>query len=356
MNIQKTLTTSPKTLPPADKLGFGQFFTDHMFVAKYREGQGWYEAKILPYSPLSMDPGASVFHYGQALFEGMKVFRQDDGKIVFFRPEFNHQRLADGAKRVCLEAPPLELFMQALQELVAVDERWIPKEPNTSLYIRPTLIGTEAFLGVRPSHETTFFIILSPVGSYYSEGTQPVKIWTEEKYLRAAPGGLGAVKAGANYASSLKAAYESKQKGYAQVLWLDTDREGIEEVGTMNVFFVFDNEIVTPALNGSILAGGTREAVIHILKSKHLPIVERRITITEVIEKIQNGKLREAFGTGTAAVISPMGILAYKGKEWVINDNKNGALSTELYKQITSIQHGTAPDIFNWIVPLQKNL
>lgn len=354
MNIEKTLTSSPKTLPPSDKLGFGQFFTDHMFVAKYREGQGWYEAKIQTYGPLSMDPGASVFHYGQALFEGMKAFRQKDGQIVFFRPEFNHQRLVQGAARVCLEAPPKELFMQALHELVAIDERWIPKEHNTSLYIRPTLIGTEAFLGVRPSRETTFFVILSPVGSYYSEGTQPIKIWTEENYLRAAPGGLGAVKAGANYAASLKAAYESKQNGYAQVLWLDTDREGIEEVGTMNAFFVFDNEIVTPALNGSILAGGTREAVLHILKSKNLPVVERRITITEVIEKIQNGKLREAFGTGTAAVISPIGVLSYKGKEWVINNNENGALSMALYNQITSIQRGTGPDPFHWILPLKK--
>ena len=235
-----------------------------------------------------------------------------------------------------------------------MDERWIPQEANTSLYIRPTLIGTEAFLGVRPSHETTFFVLLSPVGSYYSEGTKPIKIWTEEKYLRAAPGGLGAVKAGANYASSLKAAYESKQKGYAQVLWLDVDREGIEEVGTMNVFFVFDDEIVTPALNGSILSGGTRNAIIQVLKAKNLPIVERRITITEVIEKIKAGKLREAFGTGTAAVISPIGVLCYKGKEWTINDNQNGPLSTDLYNEITSIQRGTRPDPFNWIVPLNK--
>lgn len=353
MNIQKTLTSTPKTLPPSDKLGFGNFFTDHMFVAKFREGKGWYDASITPYGPLSVDPGASVFHYGQALFEGMKAFRQKDGRVVFFRPEFNHQRLAEGAARMCLEAPPKELFMEGMKELVKVDERWIPSEPNTSLYIRPTLIGTEAFLGVRPSHETTFFILLSPVGSYYSEGTKPIKIWTEEKYLRAAPGGLGAVKAGANYASSLKAAYESKQKGYAQVLWLDVDRQGIEEVGTMNVFFVFDNEIVTPALNGSILSGGTRGAIIDVLKSKNLPIVERKVTITEVVEKLQAGKLKEAFGTGTAAVISPIGVLAYKGKEFVINNNENGPLSNELYKEITDIQCGASTDRYNWIMPLK---
>lgn len=354
MKIQKTLTTTPKALPPSDKLGFGQYFSDHMFVAKYREGQGWYEAKIEPYGPFSVDPGASVFHYGQALFEGMKAFRQQDGKIVFFRPEFNYHRLVEGAERICLQPPPMELFMKAIHELVAVDEKWIPQDPSTSLYLRPTLIGTEAFLGVRPSHETVFYVLLSPVGSYYSEGTKPVRIFTEEKYVRAAPGGLGAVKAGANYAASLKAAYEAKQKGYAQVLWLDVDHEGIEEVGTMNVFFVFDNEIVTPALNGSILAGGTRGAVIDVLKSKNLPIVERRVTITEVIEKLQQGRLKEAFGTGTAAVISPIGTLSYKGKEWTINNNENGPLSNELYKEITSIQRGTAPDRFNWIVPLEK--
>lgn len=349
IEIKKTLTTMPKALPPSDKLGFGNYFTDHMFVAKYAEGKGWYDAQILPYGPIPLDPGASVFHYGQALFEGMKAFRQNDGHIVLFRPEFNHERMADGAERMCLETPPLELFMQGLKELVKVDERWIPQGPNTALYIRPTLIGTESFLGVRPSHETMFFIILSPVGSYYSEGTKPVKIWTEEKYLRAAPGGLGAVKAGANYAASLKGALEAKQRGYAQVLWLDVEHQGIEEVGTMNVFFVFKNEIVTPALNGSILPGGTRAAIIELLKSKKLPISERRLTITEVVERLSKGELLEAFGTGTAAVISPIGALHYQGKDWEINQGQTGSLSTELYNEISAIQRGEQADIFGWI-------
>lgn len=352
-NISKTLVTTQKPLPPSDKLGFGNYFTDHMFVAKYSEEKGWYEASIQPYGPLSIDPGASVFHYGQALFEGMKAFRQgDDGKVVFFRPEFNYHRLCEGAERLCLQAPPMELFMQGLHELVAADERWIPREPNTSLYIRPTLIGSEAFLGVRPSRETIFFILLSPVGSYYSEGTKPVKIWTEEKYLRAAPGGLGAVKAGANYASSLKAALEAKKKGYAQVLWLDVEHLGIEEVGTMNAFFVFNNEVVTPALNGSILSGGTRDAVIQVLKKKNLPIVERRITIVEVIERLEKGELKEAFGTGTAAVISPIGVIHYNEKDWTINNNENGPISTEIYNEITGIQKGLKKDEFGWITPL----
>ncbi len=350
--IKKTLTNSPKQLPSPDKLGFGQYFTDHMFVAKFNEGQGWHHTEIVPYGPLSIEPGASVLHYGQSLFEGMKAFRQDDGRIVFFRPEFNGHRLADGAARVCLEAPPMDLFLQGLKELVSVDQRWVPSHPNTSLYIRPTLIGTESFLGVRPSKETTFFIILSPVGSYYAEGARPIKIWTEETYLRAAPGGLGAVKAGANYAASLKAALAAKEKGYAQVLWLDVEHQGIEEVGTMNIFFVFKNEIVTPALNGSILPGGTRSAIIELLKKKNLPLVERKITITEVIDKLKKGELLEAFGTGTAAVISPIGELHYQGHDWMINNNQVGSLSSTLYSEITGIQKGALKDDMNWIVPL----
>lgn len=353
IDIKKTLTTSAKALPPSDKLGFGQFFTDHMFVVKHTPERGWYDAQVLPYGPLAIDPGASVFHYGQALFEGMKAFRQADGQVVFFRPEFNHQRLVDGAARMCLEAPPMDVFMEGIQALVQADQRWIPEGPNTALYIRPTLIGTEPFLGVRPSKETLFFVLLSPVGSYYSEGTKPVKIWTEEKYLRAAPGGLGAVKAGANYASSLKAALEAKQKGYAQVLWLDVDHQGIEEVGTMNVFFVFKNEIVTPALNGSILSGGTRDAVLEILRSHNRPAVERKITITEVIDRLKQGDLLEVFGTGTAAVISPVGELHYQGKDWVINGGVNGQTSNQLYAEITGIQSGLIQDSRGWITPLK---
>lgn len=351
-NISIKLTQNPKTLPTPEKLGFGQYFTDHMFVAKFAEGRGWYESSIEPYGPLSLEPGASVFHYGQALFEGMKAFRQSDGRISLFRPEFNYHRMAEGAARMCLEAPPLDVFMQGLEKLISVDQRWVPSAPNTSLYIRPTLIGTESFLGVRPSRETMFFIILSPVGSYYGEGAKPVRIWTEETYLRAAPGGLGAVKAGANYAASLKAALAAKAKGYSQVLWLDVEHQGIEEVGTMNVFFVFKNEIVTPKLNGSILAGGTREVIIELLEQKKLPIVQRRITITEVIDRLQKGELLEAFGTGTAAVISPMGELHYQGREWVINENKVGALSASLLTEITEIQKGLRPDNLGWMKPL----
>lgn len=350
--IPRTLTKNPKAIPPSQSLGFGQYFSDHMFVAKYIEGQGWDSGQVIPYGPLSIDPGASVFHYGQALFEGMKAFRQEQGEVVLFRPQFNHQRFCEGALRLCLEAPPEDLFLAGIHQLIATDERWLPSEPNTSLYIRPTLIGTEAFLGVRPSRETLFFVLLSPVGAYYSEGSKPIKIWTEEKYLRAAPGGLGAIKAGANYASSLKAALEAKQKGYSQVLWLDVEHKGIEEVGTMNVFFVFQDEIVTPALNGSILAGGTRDCVMQLLRSKNKKVVERKITIDEVVDGIKSGQLQEALGTGTAAVVSPIGLLHYRGQDWSIQGGESGPLSTQILQEITAIQRGTMPDIFHWLTPL----
>ncbi|MFN7730177.1 MAG: branched-chain amino acid aminotransferase [Bdellovibrio sp.] len=350
--INKSISPSARLLPANDKLGFGQFFTDHIFTANYTEGDGWNSAEIKPYQNFQIDPGASVFHYGQALFEGLKAFRQMDGRIVLYRPQFNAARIQDGADRLCMAPPPLELTMQAIRELVKVDERWVPSGKGTSLYIRPTLIGTEAFLGVRPSKSYLYFIMLSPVGAYYGEGAKTIKIWVEDKYLRAAPGGLGAVKAGANYAGSLKAAFEAKKKGYAQVLWLDTSREAIEEVGTMNVFFVFKNEIVTPALNGSILPGGTRDCVLHLLKHWNLPIRERKLTVAEVEDAHAAGDLLEVFGTGTAAVISPVGELCFKGKPMTIGGGDVGPLSLRLLEEISGIQYGERKDQFGWIEPI----
>lgn len=350
MRIERQLTTTPKTLPDANQLVFGKHFSDHWLLAKYSEGQGWYESTIRPLEPIPVHPGASVFHYGQALFEGMKAFRQPDKSISLFRPEFNYERMCAGAERLCLVPPTKELFIDGINELVNVEERWVFDNENTSLYLRPTLVGTEAFLGVRPSREVLFFVLASPVGSYYSEGVKPLKIWVEEKYLRAAPGGLGATKAGANYASSLKAAVEAKKKNYSQVLWLDTEREGIEEVGTMNIFFVFKNEIVTPALNGSILAGNIRDSAIQLLKHEGHTVNERRITMTEVIEKLMAGELLEVFGTGTAAVISPVGTLHAREKDWIINKHEEGPIASGLRKTLRGIQRGTSPDIFNWMV------
>lgn len=350
---QTTPTANLKPLPAANDLGFGQHFSDHWFSSKFSEDKGWFDSRIQPYGKIELDPAASVFHYGQALFEGMKAFVQKDGSISVFRPEFNWARMTEGADRLRLVAPPKELFMEGLRELLKVDARWVPKEDNCALYIRPTLIGTEGFLGVRPSKEMLFFILLSPVGSYYGTGTAPVRIWVEDKYIRAAPGGLGATKAGANYAASLDAASQAKKKGYAQVLWLDTHHEGIEEVGTMNVFFVFKNEIVTPALNGSILAGGVRDSVLQLLRHEGKPVVERRITISEVLERQRRGELLEAFGTGTAAVISPIGELHYKGESHFLHGNKMGPISQSLYEQIIGIQRGTKPDTFGWMKPLK---
>lgn len=347
--ITITKAGSTKKKPDPKTLGFGKYFTDHMFVANYSAQNGWHQAAVLPYAPFQLDPGASVLHYGQALFEGMKAFRQENGKVVLFRPEFNWQRMTAGAERLCMVAPPKELFLQGIEDLVKTDADWIPQQPG-SLYIRPTLIGTEAFLGVRPSDEILFFVILSPVGNYYAEGTAPIKIWVESNYLRAAPGGLGATKAAANYAGSLKAALEAKKKGYSQVLWLDHTRQYIEEVGTMNVFFVFDNEIVTPSLDGTILGGGVRSSVIELLQSWKLPIVERKLKISEVKEAFDKGTLKEAFGTGTAAVISPIGELATEAwKIQISSTNGIGALSQKIYDELTGIQYGHREDKLGWL-------
>lgn len=347
IQIEKTQRAKPR--PASETLGFGRYFTDHMFTAVYSANKGWHSAKISPYGPLPLDPGASVLHYGQALFEGMKAFRQEDGSCVLFRPEFNWQRMVEGAERLCMQAPPKELFLEGVRALVELDQDWIPRQKGCSLYIRPTLIGTEAFLGVRPAEEYMFFVILSPVSSYYGEGSKPIKIWVEEEYTRAAPGGLGATKAAANYAASLKAAQEAKKKSYSQVLWLDVTREYVEEVGTMNVFFVFENEIVTPSLGGTILGGGTRESVIELLKSWHKPIVQRRIKLQEVIEGAREGRLKEIFGTGTAAVISPVGELAAKNWNFVVNNNETGPLATKLYDELTGLQSGLRPDTHHWL-------
>lgn len=348
--VQKSLQLKPR--PPSDSLGFGQYFTDHLFQASYSTAKGWHDAKVIPYQNFQIDPGASVLHYGQALFEGMKAFRQKSGDVVLFRPEYNCRRLQEGAERLCMQAPPTELMVAGIRKLVDVDREWIPSEKGCSLYIRPTLIGTEAFLGVRPSQNYLFYVILSPVSSYYKEGLNPISIWVEEKYVRAAPGGLGATKAGANYAASLRAALEAKKQGYAQVLWLDVTHQYIEEVGTMNVFFVIDDEIVTPSLDGTILAGGVRQSTLDLLRSWDMKVSERKLSMAELTKAMQEGRLKEGFGTGTAAVISPIGELFYQGNSWVLNDKKIGPVAQKLYNEITGIQYGEVPDRLNWLEKL----
>lgn len=350
MNIKTTRTSNRKPKPKSSDLGFGQYFSDHIFRVNYSTQKGWFNPEIIPYQNFQIDPGAAVLHYGQALFEGMKAFRQKNGRVVLFRPEFNAKRLQEGAERLCMQAPPTDLMIEGIKELVRADQDWIPGEKGCSLYIRPTLIGTEAFLGVRPANEYLFYVILSPVSSYYKEGLNPISIWVEENYVRAAPGGLGATKAGANYAASLKAALEAKKRGYAQVLWLDVNHEFIEEVGTMNAFFVIDNEVITPALGGSILGGGVRDCAIQMLRDRGVSVVERKLGIAEVVEAHRAGRLQEAFGTGTAAVISPIGELSYKGEKLSLSGGAIGPISQSLYGELTGIQSGELPDKYGWLV------
>ncbi len=354
--IEITKSKVFKSKPAVKELGFGKYFTDHMFVARYTKAMGWHRAEILPYGPFAIEPGASSLHYGQALFEGMKAFRQSGGDCVLFRPEFNWKRLCDGADRLCMKAPPKDLMLDGIRQLVSLERDWIPNEKGASLYIRPTLIGTESFLGVRPAEEYLFFVICSPVGSYYAEGSAPIKIWVEENYLRAAPGGLGATKAGANYAASLKAALEAKKRDYAQVLWLDVTHQYIEEVGTMNVFFVIGDEIITPSLDGSILPGGVRDCAISLIKKMNLKFSERKLSLKEVVEAHQSGKLKEVFGTGTAAVISPVGELSSSKFQMKINDSVKGPIATKLYDEITAIQYGEQPDSFGWVEKVPANI
>lgn len=349
-----TKTNTPLQKPaPNTVLGFGKFFTDHIAASEYSDGR-WHNHRIQPYGNLSIDPAACVFHYGQALFEGLKAFRQKNGKIAIFRPHFNASRMAQGCQRLSMQSVPKDLFVQTLIELVQIEQEWVPKERGSALYIRPTLIGTEGFLGVRPSDKYLFFTLLSPVGSYYSNTSKPVRIWVETEHVRAAPGGLGAVKAAANYASSLSAASERKTQGFDQVLWLDAvTKDQIEEVGTMNVFFVFKNEIVTPALNGSILAGGIRDCTLTLLREWKLPVTERKVTMSELKEKYAMGEFLEMFGTGTAAVITPVGELQHKDQVYKFNYG-SGSLTTRLYEEFCQIQYGETADRHQWLFPIDK--
>lgn len=351
MKIQKS--TENKVCPAENQLEFGKYFTPHMFIAHYDAEVGWDEGQITPYAPLQMDPAAGVLHYGQAMFEGIKAFHQPDGNFAIFRPEFNAKRMQQGAERLCLPPPPTDLFINGISELMKIDKSWIPKSFGTAMYIRPTLIGVEGFLGVRPSKKALFYVILSPVGPYYKVDSPSIKIWVETKDLRAAPGGLGHTKAGANYAASLRAALSARGNGYSQVLWTDVTHQYVEEVGTMNVFFKIKDKIITPKLNGSILEGGTRECCIQILKEKGFVVDERAITLKEVGEAWRNGDLQEVFGTGTAAVVTPVDTLTSSLESWTLPKGY-GPTAKMVYDEITSIQYGKVTDRMNWLYkPLQ---
>ena len=352
VNIKIEKTQNPKQKPKeGEKLGFGKIFTDHMFVMDYTEGKGWHDARIVPFQALVMSPAAMVFHYGQEMFEGLKAYRGVDGKIRLFRPDMNAKRTNDTNDRLCIPHVPVEDFVEAVKAIVKVDEDWIPTEDGTSLYIRPFIIATDEFLGVAPSKTYKFIIILSPSGAYYESGLAPVGIWIEDEYVRAVKGGMGFAKTGGNYAASLIAQVKAHDDGYSQVLWLDgVERKYIEEVGAMNIFFKIDGKIVTPALSGSILPGVTRNSVIAMCKKMGYEVEERKISAEELIAAQKAGKLEESFGTGTAAVISPVGKLRYADDVMIINNNEIGEVSQKLYDTLTGIQWGKREDDMGWTV------
>jgi branched-chain amino acid aminotransferase len=355
VKISVVKTTTPRVKPDQNNLGFGRFFTDHMFIMDYAEDLGWHDARIIPYGPFPMDPACAVMHYGQAVFEGMKAYRSPEGKILLFRPEQNMARLNRSNQRMSIPQFDEDFALQAITQLVALDRDWIPEAPGTALYLRPFVFATDSVLGVRASSTYRFMVILSPVGPYYQEGLNPVSIWVEPHYIRAVRGGTGYAKAAGNYAGSLLAQKNAQAKGYSQVLWLDgLERKYVEEVGAMNVFFNIGGVLITPDLGDSILPGITRDSVLTLLRSWDIPTEERDLEVAEIFRAHAEGRLVEAFGCGTAAVISPIGRLGWKDQAIEIGGGKIGAISQRLYDTVTGIQTGRLEDPFGWVLELDN--
>lgn len=353
MQIEKILTTTPKEKPAAETLGFGKYFTDHMFMMDYAEGKGWHNARIVPFGYIPLHPASTVLHYGSEIFEGLKAYRRADGKVQLFRPIENIRRMNNSAERMCLPQIPEDMALEALTEFVKTEQEWTPSAPGTSLYLRPFMFGNDESLGVHAVHNATYVIIASPVGSYYKEGINPVKIMIETEDVRAVRGGTGEAKCGGNYAASNRAGKRAEEKGYSQVLWLDgVHRKYIEEVGAMNVMFKIKGEIVTPALSGSILPGITRKSIIEVLKGKGYTVSERLLSIDELTAAMADGTLEEAWGCGTAAVVSPIGELAYNGEKYPVNGGQIGEVTQMLYDTLTGIQWGKIDDPYGWTVQL----
>ncbi|MBE7023347.1 MAG: branched-chain amino acid aminotransferase [Clostridia bacterium] len=353
MEIKITKTACPKEKPDSSSLGFGKIFTDHMFVMDYSREKGWYDARIVPFGPFEIHPASTVLHYGSEIFEGLKAYRREDGKVQMFRPIENIRRMNSSAERLCLPQIDEDMAMEILKTFVKCEEDWTPSAPGTSLYLRPFMYGNDETLGVHAVHNARFMIIASPVGSYYKEGINPVKIMIEDQDVRAVRGGTGYAKCGGNYAASNRAGERAEQKGYSQVLWLDgVERKYIEEVGAMNVMFKINGEIVTPALTGSILPGITRKSCIEVLKREGYTVSERLLSIDELEKAMADGTLEEAWGCGTAAVVSPIGELSYKGEIFTVNEGKIGDVTQKLYDTLTGIQWGKIEDSFGWICPL----
>lgn len=351
MEIEVIKTKKPKQMPKVDELGFGKYFTDHMFIMKYNEGIGWHDAKIVEYGPIPFSPSALIFHYGQETFEGLKAYKNEAGKITLFRPRDNFERMNRSNDRMCMPPVDVDFVLDALNKLLMIESEWIPTKEGTSLYIRPFMIATEESLGVKISSEYYFMIILSPVGSYYAEGLKPTSIYVEDKYVRACDGGTGEAKCSGNYGASLKPYAKAKEMGYSQVLFLDgNEKKYIEEVGTSNAFFVIGQTMFTSPLLGTILPGITRDSIIRLAKDKGYKVEEKRLTVKEVFDAAEKGTLNEAFASGTAAVISPIGHLTYEGKKIEINHNQIGKMSQDLYDTLTSIQTGKTADPYHWVI------
>ena len=353
MEISITKTTAPAEKPDSSILGFGKYFTDHMFIMDYSKDEGWHDARIVPFGRFPIHPASTVLHYGSEIFEGLKAYRKADGSIQMFRPLENIRRMNRSAVRMCLPEIPEDLALEVLTKFVSFEQDWVPSANGTSLYIRPFMFGNDESLGVHSVKNATFMIITSPVGSYYKEGINPVKIMIESDDVRAVRGGTGEAKCGGNYAASNRAGERAEQMGYSQVLWLDgVERKYIEEVGAMNVMFKINGEVVTPMLAGSILPGITRKSILELLKKEGIPAVERLISIDELVDAMEKGTLEEAWGCGTAAVVSPIGELCYNGKKYAVNGGKIGELTQHLYDTLTGIQWGKVEDTFGWTYSL----
>ena len=354
LDIKITKTTAPKAKPTDEsKLGFGKISSDHMFLMDYSVEQGWHDPRIVPYAPFQLDPACVVFHYAQELFEGLKAYRTADNKIQLFRPDCNGQRMAESSDRMCIPTIPVEDFVQAVKALVEVEKDWVPHSEGTSLYIRPFVIATDVGMGVHASHNYTFCIIAFPSGAYYAEGINPVRIYVEDEYIRAAPGLTGFAKCGGNYAASIKAGEKAEKQGFAQVLWLDgIEKKYVEEVGAMNIMFKIAGKVYTAACNGTVLPGVTRRSIIELLRDWGYEVIEGKLAIEDIMKAGKDGTLEEVFGTGTAAVISPVKELDWKGEKAYINDGKIGEVTQKLYDTLTGIQWGKVEDTKGWIVPV----
>lgn len=347
----KFLETNELKKKPEDEsnLGFGTIFSDYMFIMRYTEGKGWHDAQIKKYEDFKISPAATVFHYSQEVFEGLKAYRQANGNIALFRAKDNFKRMNNSAKRLAMPLFDEEFAYQALRELVKIEQDWIPLKKGTSLYIRPNYIGMDPFIGVRAAKEYAFYIMMGPVGAYYANGMQPVKILIEKEYTRSAKGGMGFAKTGGNYAASLIAGVEAHEQGCDQVLWLDAEeRKYVEEVGSMNIMFIIDGKLVTPELDGCILPGITRDSVMTIARDMGLAVEERKVSVEEIIETAKSGAMSEAFGTGTAAVVSPVGEFMYGDETFQVAGGGMGKFAMEFYDILTGIQYGEIKDKFGW--------